>query len=85
MEVVTDILKNPKYAYPLAIGGSALIMKLHIFRKLRKFVLPSFVAAFAYRAIFSTDSVGILTSILSVIDSYAGCKKCSRDVNDALG
>jgi hypothetical protein len=84
MDIANTIMKTPKYAYPLAIGGSALIMKLHIFRKLRKFVLPSFVAAFVYRTVYATDSEGILTVILNIVNSY-GCSKCARDMNDALG
>jgi sphinganine-1-phosphate aldolase len=60
-------IKDPTIAIPLAIGGSVLLMKLHIFRYLKRSVLPVGLAAIIYRALYATHSQTLLEILVSYI------------------
>jgi hypothetical protein len=79
-----DRIKDPKIAIPLAIGGSVLLMKLHIFRYLKRAVLPVSVAAIVYRALSASNSRTILELLVSYIREIQNTK-ASRLSEDILG
>lgn len=79
-------LSNPKIGLPLALaGGSLLIMKLHIYRYVKKYLLlPIGVTTLVYRLIYSTNSPTILESILLLLNSIKN-KKMNYLLSDIVG
>jgi sphinganine-1-phosphate aldolase len=77
-------LKDPKIAIPLAIAGSVLAMKLHIFRYLKRYVIPCGIGALVYRTVYATNSKTLLEILMTCIQDIQ-CRKLQHLSQDILG
>jgi sphinganine-1-phosphate aldolase len=80
----SDKLRDPKIAIPLAIAGSVLVMKLHVFRYLKRYVIPCGVGALIYRAVYATNSKPLLEVLMTCIQDLQS-KRLQHLSQDILG
>jgi hypothetical protein len=76
-------IMDPAADIPLVVIGSAIAMRMHIYRQLKKFVIPVGLAAVLYRSILQISDKSVLTMLHEYVCNLSQQKRLI--VGDIIG